>query len=150
MILIASDHAGYVLKEKLKLYLDKNGYKVKDMGAYSGQSCDYPVFACRLAEHISKRKYSRGILICKTGIGNSIVANKFPRVRAALCYNTAAARLAREHNNSNVLVLGACFVTEQQAKKIIEIWLRTKFAAGRHSRRLKQIEEIENGLLKTG
>lgn len=149
-ILIASDHAGFALKEKLKLYLEEKGFKIKDLGTYSEESCDYPVFAAKLAGYISRKKYRRGILICKTGIGNSIVANRFPGVRAALCYNIEAARLTREHNDNNVLVLGACFVTRKQAEEITEIWLNTKFAGGRHRRRLKQIKEIENGIFKTG
>lgn len=144
VVLIASDHAGFNLKEKLKPYLEKAGFKVRDLGAYSKENCDYPVFASHLASQISQGKYSRGILICKSGIGNSIVANRFPRVRAALCYNIKAARLSREHNDSNVLVLGSVFVDAALAKRILRVWLKTGFQGGRHLRRLNRIKNIEN------
>ena len=142
-ILIASDHAGFALKEKIKPYLEKNGFSIQDLGAYSRERCDYPKFAARLAGLISKGAYKRGILICKTGIGNSIIANRFPGVRAALCYNVSASILSRQHNDSNVLVLGSRFVNEKLAKRIIKAWLNTEFMAGRHSRRLSQIKAIE-------
>lgn len=143
-VLIASDHRGFALKEKLKSYLEKKLlFKVKDLGTYSKESCDYPVLAYNLAKKISEKKYNRGILICYTGIGNSMVANRLPDVRAALCYNVKAARLSREHNNSNVLVLGSAFVNETQAKRIIYIWLKTGFLGGRHARRLNQLRKIE-------
>ena len=142
-ILIASDHAGFVLKERLKPYLEKTGLKVKDLGTCSKERCDYPKFAYALAKEISQRKYKRGILICKSGIGNSIAANRLPGVRAALCYNARAARLSREHNDSNVLVLGAAFVNENSARTILRVWLKTGFLGGRHLRRLREITEIE-------
>lgn len=142
-ILIASDHAGFCLKEKLKVYLSRIGFRVKDLGAYSDERCDYPEFASSLARQISRRKYKRGVLICKSGIGNSIVANRFRGVRAALCYNMKASRLSRQHNDSNVLVLGAGFVSEALAKKILRVWLNTEFLGGRHRRRLNQIKKIE-------
>lgn len=143
IILIASDHAGFVLKEQLKAYLLKKGLRIKDLGTYSKERCDYPVFAYNLAKGISRKQYRRGILICKSGIGTSIVANRLAGVRASLCYNTKAARLTREHNDSNVLVLGSGFVNARQAKKILDVWLATEFMAGRHRRRLNQIKEIE-------
>ena len=146
-ILIASDHGGFGLKERLKTYLKKSGFLVKDLGAHSKDSCDYPVFAARLAQAVSQKKFKRGILICKSGIGNSIVANRFPGVRAALCYNTVAARLSREHNDSNVLVMGSIFVNPVLAKRIIKVWLSTKFEGGRHLRRLKRIRGIEKELI---
>jgi ribose 5-phosphate isomerase B len=142
-ILIASDHAGFRLKEKLKSYLVKQGLLVKDLGTHSERRCDYPAFAYKLAKEISERRYSRGILICKTGIGNSIVANRLPGVRAALCYNVKQARLSRQHNDSNILVLGAQFVKARLAERILKVWLKTKFKGGRHLRRLKQIKKIE-------
>jgi len=142
-ILIASDHAGFALKEKLKSYMRRIGLEAKDLGTYSDERCDYPAFAYKLAKAISEKKYNRGILICKSGIGNSIVANRLRGVRATLCYNTKAARLAREHNDSNVLVLGSGFVSEASAKKILQVWLNAEFLAGRHKRRLNQIKEIE-------
>jgi ribose 5-phosphate isomerase B len=142
-IVIASDHAGLSLKEKLKPYLERKGLKIKDLGTFSKERCDYPNFAYVLAKQISQGKFERGILICKSGIGNSIVANRLPGVRAALCYNVKAARLSRQHNDSNVLVLGSSFVNQRLAKRIAGIWLRTKFQGGRHKRRLNQIKDIE-------
>lgn len=142
-IIIASDHAGFSLKEKLKPYLEKSGLKVKDLGTCSKERCDYPKLAYDVAKLISSGKYTRGILVCKSGIGNSIVANRLAGVRAALCYNIKAARLSRQHNDSNVLVLGSAFVNERLAKKITEVWLNTEFQGGRHKRRLNQIKDIE-------
>ena len=145
-IAIAADHAGFALKEKLKAYLRKKGLKVEDLGTASTRRCDYPEFAYTLARQVSTGKYNRGVLICKTGIGNSIVANRFPGVRAALCYNVKAARLSREHNDSNVLVLGSAFVNAGQARRILWVWLNTAFSSGRHKRRLNQIKKIERKL----
>ena len=142
-LLIASDHGGFVLKEKLKKYLEKKGIGVKDLGTHSAERCDYPEYAYALAEGISSGKYKRGILICKSGIGNSIVANRLPGVRAALCYNLKAAKLSREHNDSNVLVLGSLFVKTDLAKRMALTWLNTKFMGGRHLRRVKLINGIE-------
>ncbi|MBL7151432.1 MAG: ribose 5-phosphate isomerase B [Candidatus Omnitrophica bacterium] len=142
-ILIASDHAGFKLKEKLKPYLERQGLAVKDLGTYSQERCDYPVLAAVLARRISTGRSHKGILICHTGIGNSIVANRFSGVRASLCYNPKAARLTREHNDSNVLVLGAAFVSVTLAKKITCVWLNTKFSGGRHKRRLELLKKIE-------
>jgi ribose 5-phosphate isomerase B len=142
-IIIGSDHGGFALKEKLKVFLEKKGLKVKDVGPYSAQRCDYPEYAYAAAKEVSSGKFKRGILICKTGIGNSIVANKLPRVRAALCYNVKAAKLSRQHNDSNILVLGASFVNEKLARKIVGAWLVEPFAGGRHKRRINQIRKIE-------
>jgi ribose 5-phosphate isomerase B len=113
------------------------------LGTYSKERCDYPKFAYALAKGISSGKFKMGILICKSGIGNSIVANRLPGVRAALCYNLKAARLSREHNDSNVLSLGSAFVNNRLAKRIVKVWLHTKFKGARHKRRLNQIRDIE-------
>lgn len=145
-ILIAADHGGFILKEKLKIFLAKKGFRAKDLGTYSQERCDYPIFAARLGRLISEGKYQRGVLICKSGIGNSIVANRFPGVRAALCHSVKVARLSREHNDSNVLLLGSLFVDEKTAKKILGIWLKTKFIGARHKRRLDMIKKIEKEL----
>jgi len=143
-ILIAADHRGFTLKDKLKPYLEKVfSLKVKDLGTYSKHPCDYPLFAYKLAQQISQGKYSRGILICNTGIGHAIVANRFSRVRAALCYNVRAARFSRQHNDSNVLVLGSGFLNSETAKRILGVWLKTEFLGGRHKRRLNQIAKLE-------
>jgi ribose 5-phosphate isomerase B len=142
-IIIASDHGGFVLKSKLKPYLEEKGFKVKDLGCYSIKRCDYPESAYVLAKEVASVKYKRGILICKSGIGNSIVANRVPGVRAALCYSIKAARLSRQHNDSNVLVLGSIFVNAPLAKKIVGVWLNARFKGGRHQRRLNQLKDIE-------
>ncbi len=149
LIAIASDHAGFNLKEKLKPYLSGKGLNLKDLGTCSKERCDYPNFAYALAKQISSGRVKRGILICKSGIGNSIVANKLPGVRAALCYNVKAARLSRRHNDSNVLVLGSSFVNERLAKKITGVWLKTGFQGGRHKRRVDQIKKIER-MIRSG
>jgi ribose 5-phosphate isomerase B len=143
-ILIASDHGGFWLKERLRAYLGKKGLPVKDMGTFTQERCDYPLIAYSLANKIADGSYKKGLLICKSGIGNSIVANRLPGVRAALCYNQKAARLSRQHNDSNVLVLGALFVNLAQAERIVSVWLATGFSGSRHKRRLKQIRQIEN------
>ena len=142
-ILIASDHAGFTLKEKLKPYLVKKGLEVVDLGICSKGRCDYPQFAYSLAKKISEKKFKRGILVCKTGIGNSIMANRLHGVRAALAYNVKAARLSREHNDSNVLVLGSAFVNKDLGNRIVDIWLKTGFQGGRHLRRLNLIKKLE-------
>jgi len=146
MILIASDHAGLVLKEKLKTYLEKKSINVKDLGTYSKERCDYPVYAYDLAKKISSGKFKRGILICKSGIGNSIVANRLPGVRAALCDNLKITKLSRQHNDSNVLVLGSAFVKADLAKRMVSAWLNTRFLGGRHLRRVKLIDQIDKKL----
>lgn len=143
-IIIGSDHGGFKLKEKLKIFLEKKGFKVKDVGCFSEESCDYPTYAYEVSRLTALDKSSRGILICKSGIGNSIVANRIPGVRAALCYNLKAAKLSRQHNDANVLVLGSLFVKEKLAKRIVLVWLKTEFEGGRHLRRIKDIERLKD------
>ena len=142
-VVIGCDHGGFLLKEKIMSYLKKKGLSVKDVGTFSRESMDYPDTAYKVACAVSKNKSWRGLLICKTGIGNCIVANKIKGVRAALCYNMKAARLSRKHNDANVLVLGTLFVNERRARKIIDVWLKTPFEGGRHLRRIKKIERVE-------
>ncbi|HAJ56289.1 MAG TPA: ribose 5-phosphate isomerase B [Candidatus Omnitrophica bacterium] len=143
-IVIGCDHGGFSLKEKLLPFLKKAGMDVLDLGAFSEGSMDYPDTAYKVASAVSRHKAARGILICKSGIGNCIVANKLKNIRAALCYNIKAARLSRMHNDANILVLGSLFVGPARAKKMIEVWLATPFEGGRHLRRIKKIERIEN------
>ena len=143
-IIIGSDHGGFKLKEKLKAFLVKKGYRIKDVGCFNQGSCDYPEFAYGVARQVSKGRFEKGILICKSGIGNSIAANKVKGARAALCYNLKAAKLSRRHNDANVLVLGALFVNEALAKRMTSLWLKTEFEGGRHSRRVRQIKKIED------
>jgi len=142
-LIIGSDHAGFKLKEKIKVYLQKKGFEVYDAGTHSEDRCDYPVYAFAVAQAVSSGKFKRGILICKSGIGNSIAANRVPFVRAALCYTITAARLSREHNDSNILVLGSAFVTEAIAKRMVNVWLKTGFAGGRHQHRLDIIKQFD-------
>ena len=144
-LLIGSDHAGFALKEKLKDYLEKKSISVKDIGTYSKDRCDYPIYAYDLAKKISEGKFKSGILICKSGVGTSIVANRFPRVRAALCHNLKITKLSRQHNDSNVLVLGSAFVKVDLAKRMVLAWLNTKFLGGRHLKRVKLIEKLGRG-----
>lgn len=146
-IVIGSDHGGFRLKEKIKAFLEKKGYQVKDAGCLDRESCDYPEYAYEVARLVSTGRFSRGILICKSGIGNSIVANKLKGVRAALCYNLRAAKLSRRHNDANLLVLGALFVKQPLARRMVSIWLRTAFEGGRHLRRVRQIKKIEAKVL---
>ena len=142
-IIIGSDHAGFRLKELLKAFLVKRKFKVVDVGTYSGDSCDYPDFVYPVARKVSRKRFERGIIICKSGIGSSIVANRFPGVRAALCHNLASTRLSRQHNDSNILVMGEGFVNPGLAKRMTLLWLNTRFEGGRHKRRLNKIKMIE-------
>ena len=142
-IAIASDHAGFELKERLKEYLQELGHECKDFGTHSNESVDYPDYALKVAESVAKSECERGILVCGSGIGMSITANKVPGIRAALCYDKKTAKLSREHNNANVLSLGARLIDEKTTREIIQVWLTTDFAGGRHLRRVNKIEEIE-------
>lgn len=147
-IAIASDHGGFQLKEILKEYLKKQGYEYKDFGTNSEERVDYPDFAAPVAKLILEKKFARGILICGTGIGMSIAANKFPGIRAALCYDLEAAKLSRGHNDANILALGARMLTPERAKKIVSVWLETDFEGGRYERRIEKIRKIEERHLK--
>lgn len=148
-IALGCDHGGFKLKKQIKAFLEKKGYVIKDYGTFSEESCDYPLYAAAATKAVSQGKAGRAIIICTSGIGNSIVANKFPKVRAALCYNLEAARLSRQHNDANVLVLGAKFTKPGLAKKMVSAWLRGKFLGGRHKRRVNQISEIEKSLVRS-
>ncbi len=145
-IAIGSDHGGFKLKQQVVKFLKSSKYVTKDFGTNSENSCDYPLIAYKVAKSVANKSSHRGILICKTGIGNCIVANKIKGIRAALCYNIKAAKLSRKHNDSNILVLGALFTNIAKAKKIIEVWLNAEFEGGRHLRRVKQIERIEESV----
>ena len=145
-IAIGSDHAGFDLKENLKKLLKEKGYELDDLGAETFDSQDdYPEFGRRVAEAVASGEYDRGIIMCGTGIGISISANKVPGVRAAVCNNTDMAIVSRAHNNANVLALGGRIVAKEMALDIATVWLDTPFPGGeRHERRLKQIADIEN------
>jgi ribose-5-phosphate isomerase (EC 5.3.1.6) len=145
-IAIGSDHAGFRLKEKIKQFLLSKGYEVLDFGTNSTDSTHYPLFAKEVAKAIQEKRADYGILICGSGIGMSITANKFPGIRAALCLNEYMARMSRMHNDANVLCLGDRVVGDELALSIVEAWLSTSFEGGRHQERIKLIEEIEKGL----
>lgn len=144
MIAIGSDHAGYEAKEKVKKYLESLGVSFKDFGTHSEKSCDYPLIAKDVALSVKSGESEKGILICGSGIGMSIAANKFSGIRAALCENEEASKLSRSHNDANIVCIGARTTDFEEIKKIVNAFLETSFEAGRHQRRLEQITEIEN------
>jgi len=148
MIVIGSDHGGYKLKEEIKKYLDEKDMKYKDVGTYSDQREEYPNIAKLVAKEVSENKCDFGILVCRSGAGMSIVANKFKGVRAVPCYNEEGAKYARLHNNSNLLGLGADHVSTNEAICILRMWLATEFEGGRHIERINLIEEIEKENMK--
>jgi ribose 5-phosphate isomerase B len=141
-ILIASDHAGFELKEKLERALKNLGYDVDDLGTDSPESTDYADYAHPLAREVSEGRADRGVLLCGTGLGMSYTANRYPHVRAAVAWNPEIAKLAREHNDANVLVLPARFVSDSEAAAILTTWLDTPFEGGRHARRVEKIEPV--------
>ena len=144
MIAIASDHGGYALKEHLKAYLAAQGKTCKDFGTDSTASCDYPVFGRAAAEAVAKGECSTGIVICTTGIGISITANKVKGIRCALCADSVTAEMTRRHNNSNMLAIGAGITGPLLAERIVDTFLNTEFEGGRHERRVNLMMEIEN------
>ena len=142
-IAIGSDHAGFVLKEQLKTFLGKMDIETVDAGTGSEESVDYPDYGSEVARAVSAGRVARGILICGSGIGMSIVANKFPGVRAALCRDAETAVLSRQHNDSNILVLAGRQTGSDEAEAILQAWLDTAFEGGRHQRRLDKIKALE-------
>lgn len=148
MIVIGSDHGGYKLKEEVKKYLEEAGIEYEDVGAYSEESVNYPEFAAKVAKKVQNKEAETGILICRSGIGMSIVANKFKGVRCAPCYEEKTAKFSRMHNDANVLALGADYVTVNQAVCIVRMFLATPFEGGRHAERVNLISEIESTNMK--
>ena len=144
-IYIGADSAGYELKEILKAYLTEGGYPVNDLGTDSAASCHYPIFAAKVARAVQKDRGSLGILVCGTGIGMSMVANKFDGIRAAVCGDTFSARMTRMHNDANVLCIGARVIGQGLAKDIIDLFVATEFEGGRHATRVDMIKKIEAG-----
>ena len=138
-VIIASDHAGFRLKEEIKKFLIKKKKKVMDLGTKKASSVDYPDYAHLLSKKMKKSKNQFGILICGTGIGMSMAANKHKNIRAALCYNTKSTKLSRQHNNANVMTIGARLTKKNIALKCISTFLKTDFDGGRHLRRIKKI-----------
>ena len=142
-IVIGSDHAAYQLKEKIKAYLIEKGIEVNDVGTYSEDSVDYVDFGIKVSTMVSTGKYEQGILLCGTGLGMSMVANKFPHVRAGLCNGLFSAIMSRRHNDSNILVMGGRVIGEELAREIVRVWLETSFEGGRHQSRINKFDRIE-------
>ena len=147
-IVLASDHAGFELKEEIKVFLAESDIPFEDLGPATADSVDYPDYGAKLASAISEDDSLSGIVICGTGIGMSIVVNRFPKVRGTLCSDVYTAKLCREHNDSNVLILGGRVVGKGLAYEIVKTWLATPFEGGRHSKRLEKIDDIESMLTK--
>ena len=142
-IAIGADHAGFVLKEKLRQQLAQDGHEVVDFGPASADSCDYPDFAQPVARNVAGGRADRGILVCSTGIGMAIAANKVTGVRAAPAVSDDEVKMTREHNDANVLTIGAKYLDEQQAMNLVHVFLDTQFAGGRHARRVAKIAQME-------
>ncbi len=142
-IVIGSDHAGYESKELLKQELVKQGFEVDDRGTNNLESVDYPDFGAAVGHAVVNGEAERGVVVCGSGIGISIAANKVPGVRAALCWNEETARLAREHNDANVLCLGARFIQPELAAKMARIFMETNFAGGRHGQRVEKLAQLD-------
>ena len=140
-IAIGSDHGGFNLKGKITKFLEEHGHEVKDFGTYSTESCDYPVYAKAVAKSVASGEYEKGIIVCGSGIGVSIAANKVKGVRAALCHESHSAMLSRLHNNANVLCLGERITGESLAIDIVDVWLKSEYEGGRHQRRIDMLDE---------
>jgi ribose 5-phosphate isomerase B len=141
-IVMGCDHAAFPLKEKVKDFLQARGIAVQDMGTHSEASVDYVDFGQKVAGHVSHKKFTRGILLCGTGLGMSMVANRFPHVRAALCNDLFSAAMSRKHNDANILVLGGRVIGDILALEIVQSWLDTPFEGGRHQDRLNKFDSI--------
>lgn len=148
MIAIGSDHGGYALKEEIKKYLDEKGIEYKDFGTESEERTDYPIYGELVAKAVQSKECEKGILVCGTGFGMAIVANKFKGIRCASCWNEEVAKLLKGHNNANIIALPGRFINVSQAVVILRAWLATEFMGGRHTERLKMIEDIEKENMK--
>ncbi|MGN9135673.1 ribose 5-phosphate isomerase B [Clostridium sp. HCP1S3_B4] len=142
-IALGADHGGFELKEEIKKHLEEKGFEIKDFGTYSTDSCDYPDYALPVAEAVAKKEFDFGILICGTGIGIGIAANKVPGIRAALCSDTFSAHATRQHNDANILTMGARVVGPGLALDIVDTFLSAKFEGDRHIKRIAKIAAIE-------
>ena len=143
-VAIGSDHAGFDAKNQIAQYLKELGHEVTDFGTYSNESCDYPEFGYKVAKAVQTGECERGVVICGTGIGISIAANKVKGIRCTLCTNTFMAERSRCHNDSNILAMGASVTPVEEMKKIVDVYFSTDFAGGRHARRVDKITAIEN------
>ncbi len=142
-IAIGADHAGYETKEKIKRVLDEMGIEYEDLGTYSPEPVDYPDFGAAVGKKVAAGEADEGIVICGSGIGIAIAANKIKGIRAAQAWNEETARLARQHNNANVLAIGARVLSEEEIHKILKAWFETKFEGGRHAKRIEKIKQLE-------
>ena len=150
-VFVGADHRGFRFKKKIVKLLTQLKYSVVDVGAFTDEvSSDYPGISKKVAQQILKNKDAKGILVCLTGLGHSMAANKIPGIRAALCYNKKAALLSRKHNDANVLILGAKFVKQNEMLGIVKAWLKTRFEGGRHLRRVNQMKKIEKEMCHCG
>lgn len=147
-IVIASDHAGFDLKECIVHYLRDKNVSVEDCGPHNSDSVDYPDYGIKIAKAVARKEAERGIIICGTGIGMSIVVNRFPGIRGTLCGDVYTAKLCREHNDSNILILGGRVVGQGLAQEIVQTWMATPFEGGRHQRRLDKIDQIDEMIKK--
>ena len=143
MLAIASDHGGFALKQELMAHLRQTGVEFEDLGTYTEESCDYPVYAEKLGRAVAAGEYEKGVLICGTGVGISIAANKIPGIRCALCGDCYSAEMTRRHNDANVLALGGRVTGPELAKRILDTFLSTSFEGGRHQRRVDLITALE-------
>ena len=142
-IAVACDHRGYEAKELIKSHLQRNGHEVQDFGTNESKSCDYPDYAIPAAKAVAQKEADRGILVCGSGIGMSITANKISGIRAALCYDELTAQMSRKHNDANMLCLPAMLINDPLITRIVETWLETEFEGGRHERRVQKMMEAE-------
>ena len=145
VVALGADHAGYSMKEDLKTWLVGQGHRVVDVGTHTRDSVDYPDFARQVADAVTSGSAERGVLVCGTGIGMMMAANKLDGIRAALCLDPHMARMSREHNDANVLALGARLTEEPRAREILGVWLDTAFAGGRHVGRVEKLMALEHG-----
>ncbi|GIW22934.1 MAG: ribose 5-phosphate isomerase B [Candidatus Sericytochromatia bacterium] len=142
-IILGADHGGYELKNNIALWLKENNYQFEDIGVFTPDSVDYPDIAYKVAKSVSNSEFDRGILVCGSGVGVSIVANKVKGIRAVNCHDTVTARLSRQHNNTNIITFGGRFIAKEMAYEILKVWLNTEFEGGRHTNRINKIKQIE-------
>ena len=142
-IAIGCDHGGYLLKQDLLIWMEENDIEYEDFGCFSAESVDYPVYGEKVARAVASGEYDRGIVICTTGIGISITANKVKGIRCALCADSLSAEMTRRHNDANVIALGAGMIGPNLARRMVEVFLNTEFEGGRHARRVAQLDAIE-------
>lgn len=142
-IAVGSDHRGFEVKRRVIAQVQRLGHEPIDVGCFNEENCDYPEYALKVAQSVSQGEVHRGVLICGTGIGMSMAANKVPGVRAALCHDSITAEMSRRHNDANVLCLSADLLGDELVERMVRIWLETEFEGGRHARRVERITEIE-------